>query len=275
MAMVTKRIACFLTCGYTEAGAMQAFLKKINDNYEYRQYLPNKTIRKKGDPKTISPKISGLTGSALLEKIYTIIKNHAVEIAQCSGILIEDDLDGNFHDMTASDIELYTNSIKEKIFSIIGNHIPIFILYASPEIESWFIADWDNGFGYIYNSSGCVTDIDTPAKKFFSHHLKQYINIYILKEYSNDIENYGYFNQIYYKLSDQIIKAIQTDVKEYISVIPNTNKIYSEQILSSKDLYYSKKLHGDRMLRNLEPSIIANKCRHFFFPIYNMLSNFN
>lgn len=274
--MVTKRIACFLTCGYTEAGAMQAFLKKINDNYEYRQFLPNKTIKKKGEQKTISPKISGLTGSALLKKVYTIIKNHIVEIAQCSGILIEDDLDGKFHDMTTSDIELYTNSIKEKIYSIIGNPIPIFILYASPEIESWFIADWDNGFGYIYNSSGCVTtDIDTPAKNFFSHHLKQYINMYILKEYSNDIENYGYFNQIYYKLSDQIIEAIQTDVKEYISSLPNTNKLYSEQISSSRDLYYSKKLHGDRMLRNLKPSIIANKCKHFFFPVYNELSNFN
>ena len=79
--MVTKRIACFLTCGYTEAGAMQAFLRKINNNYEYKQYLPNKTIKKKGDSKTISPKISGLTGSALLEKIYTIIQNHSIEIA--------------------------------------------------------------------------------------------------------------------------------------------------------------------------------------------------
>lgn len=247
MAMVTKRIACFLTCGYTEAGAMQAFLKKINDNYEYRQYLPNKTIKKKGDSKTISPKISGLSGSALLEKVYTIIKNHTVEIAQCSGILIEDDLDGKFHDMATSNIESYINSIKENIYSIIGNPIPIFILYASPEIESWFIADWDNGFGYIYNSSGCVTDI----------------------------ENYGFFNQIYYKLSDQIIEAIQSDVKAYISALPNTNKLYSEQISSSRDLYYSKKLHGDRMLRNLDPSIIANKCRHFFFPVYNLLSNFN
>ena len=273
--MVTKRIACFLTCGYTEAGAMQAFLKKINSNYEYKQYLPNKTIKKKGDSKTISSKISGLTGMALLEKVYTIIKNHAVEITQCSGILIEDDLDGKFHNMTKSEIELYIHSIKEKIYSIIENHIPIFILYASPQIERGFIPDWDNGFGYLYNSDGCVTDIDIPAKKFFSHHLKQYINLYILKEYSNDIENYGYFNQIYYKLSDQIIEAIQTNVKEYISALPNTSELYAEQISSSRELYYSKKLHGDRMLRNLEPSILSKKCRHFFFPVYNMLSNFN
>lgn len=99
--------------------------------------------------------------------------------------------------------------------------------------------------------------------------------MYILKEYSNDIENYGYFNQVYHKLSDQIKDAIQTDVKEYISALPNVNKLYSEQISSSGDLYYSKKLHGDRMLRNLEPSIIATRCRHFFFPVYNKLSDFH
>ncbi len=254
---------------------MQAFLKKINDNYEYKQYLPNKTIKKKGDSKTISSNTNGLTGSALLEKVYTIIKNHTDEIAQCSGILIEDDLDGKFHDMTTSKIESYTNSIKNNIYSIVKIHIPIFILYASPEIESWFIADWNNGFGYIYNSSSYVTDIDTPAKAFFTHHLRQYIKKYILKEYSNDIENYGYFNQIYYKLSDQIINAIQTDVKEYISALPNTNKSYSDQISSSRDLYYSKKLHGDRMLRNLEPPIIANQCRHYFFSVYDKLSHFH
>ena len=45
---MVNRIACFLTCGYTEAGAMQSFLRKINDNYEFRQFLPNKTIKKKG-----------------------------------------------------------------------------------------------------------------------------------------------------------------------------------------------------------------------------------
>lgn len=274
MAMVKKRIACFLTCGYTEAGAMQAFLKKINDNYEYKQYLPNKTIKKKGDSKTISSSISGLTGSALLEKIYKIIEHHTDEILQCSAILIEDDLDGKFHNMTRPATEAYVHSIKDKIYSVTESRIPVFILYASPEIESWFIADWDNGFGYIYSSGDYVTDLDSPARSFFSHHLKQYINGYILKEYLDDIENYGYFNQTYYKLSDQIIEAIQTDAKKYISQLPGTNQLYSMQISSSRDLYYSKRLHGDRMLRNLEPSIVAGKCRHYFFPVFYALGNF-
>ena len=71
--MVNDRIACFLTCGYTEAGAMQFFLRKINDKFEYKQYLPNKTIKKKGDSMTIKRDISGLTGDALLENVYTIL----------------------------------------------------------------------------------------------------------------------------------------------------------------------------------------------------------
>lgn len=56
---MVDRIACFLTCGYTEAGAMQFFLKKMNDKYEYKQYLPNKTIKKKGDAmlRNIQPEI--------------------------------------------------------------------------------------------------------------------------------------------------------------------------------------------------------------------------
>ena len=65
---MVEKIACFLTCGYTEAGVMQSFLRKIDGNYEYKQYLPNKTIKKKGDPKTINPELSGLTGKKLLEK---------------------------------------------------------------------------------------------------------------------------------------------------------------------------------------------------------------
>ena len=74
--MVNNRIACFLTCGYTEAGAMQFFLRKVNDEFEYKQYLPNKTIKKKGFPKSIDKEISGLTGENLLKKVYEILDKY-------------------------------------------------------------------------------------------------------------------------------------------------------------------------------------------------------
>lgn len=270
---MVDKIACFLTCGYTEAGAMQFFLKKINDKYEYKQYLPNKTRKKKGDVKIMNPKISGLTGDALLEKIYDIIQKHRDEIGRCKAVLIEDDLDGRFHDYKDEQIEEYKSRIVHKIQEKLQKEIPVFILYASPEAESWFLADWKNGFEYLYCSSGVVTDVEHNAKLFFSHQLKHYIDDCVLKEYSENIEAYGWFGDQYIKLSDQIIHAVQTGAKEYISELPGGNRLFVRQIMDSRDLYYSKKLHGDRMLRNIQPDAVAAKCRKYFGNTYREISH--
>ena len=202
---MVDRIACFLTCGYTEAGAMQFFLKKMNSKFEYKQYLPNKTIKKKGDPKSINSKISGLTGDALLEKIYSILEKNRDEIGKCKAVLIEDDLDGKFHGYSDERIEV------------------------------------------------------------------QYIENNVLKEYTENIEEYGWFLGKYIKLSDCIINAVQTEIKEYIQEMPNANKVYVNQIVASRDLYYSKKLHGDRMMRNIQPDTVAAKCRKYFGSTYNAI----
>lgn len=266
---MVERIACFLTCGYTEAGAMQFFLRKLNDKYEYKQYLPNKTIKKKGDSKSISSQISGLTGDALLEKIYNILEKNREEISTCSAVLIEDDLDGKFHDYDDKQIEEYKNQIIKEVRFRLKRDMPVFILYASPEVESWFLADWKNGFEYLYCDSGVVTDVGHSARQYFSYHLKQYLEHYILGQYSDNIEEFGWFQGNYVKLSDRIINAVQTEVKEYICKMKDRNVSFARQIEESRDLYYSKKLHGDRMLRNIQPETVALKCRKYFRNTYN------
>lgn len=270
---MVERIACFLTCGYTEAGAMQFFLKRINNRYEYKQYLPNKTIKRKGDAKNISSAISGLTGDALLEKVYSILEKYRVDISKCKAVLIEDDLDGKFHEYSAEQIEDYINQIINKVHEKLQKDIPVFILYASPEVESWFVADWKDGFEYLYCRSGVVKDMEYGARLFFSHHLKQYMNSNVLKEYADDIEEYGWFSEGYVKLSDQIIDAVQTGIKDYIEEMKNVNIVHVKQIVESRDLYYSKKLHGDRMLRNIKPDVVARKCQKYFGNTYNQMVN--
>lgn len=266
---MVERIACFLTCGYTEAGAMQYFLRKINDRYEYKQYLPNKTIKKKGDPKSISPNISGLTGDKLLEKGYHILEKNREEISACKAVLIEDDLDGKFYGYDDGQIEEYRNQIVTKVCSKLQKNIPVFILYASPEVESWFLADWKNGFEYLYCDSGVVTDVERGARQYFSYHLKQYINRHILRQYSENIEEFGWFQEKYVKLSDLVIDAVQTGAKAYIRELKDGNVSFVRQIAESRDLCYSKKLHGDRMLRNIQPENVAMKCRKYFRNTYN------
>lgn len=270
MAMV-ERIACFLTCGYTEAGVMQAFLKRINSKYEYKQYLPNKTIKKKGQPKKINDEISGLSGEALLKKIYEILEKNRDDISKCKAILIEDDLDGRFYGKNEDEIEEYKQSIIAKVHGKLKKELPVYFLFASPEIESWFIADWKNGFEFLYTESGIVKDLEQNIRLFFVHHLKYFINKNVLGEYCNNIENYGWFDSGYVKLSDQIIDAIQIKVKEYINTLSNINLDYAKRIYESRDLYYSKKIHGYVMLNNIDPQIVAENCKVYFACFYREL----
>ncbi len=271
--MVNNRIACFLTCGYTEAGAMQFFLRKINNQFEYKQYLPNKTIKKKGDPKSIKADISGLTGDTLLEKIYSILDKHKDEINTCKAILIEDDLDGRFHNWSDNKIKLYKETIVNKVREILVNQeMKVFLLFASPEAEAWFVADWGNGFKTLYESD-FINDLEYAERQFFVHQLKQYLDREVLKEYADDVEMYGYFDDEYLKLSDQIIQVIFEDIKKYL-LEHSDNLIYAKKIASSRNLYYSKKLHGDRMMRTIEPKVLKEKCRHFFRTTYLELVEF-
>ena len=271
--MVNNRIACFLTCGYTEAGAMQFFLRKINDKFEYKQYLPNKTIKKKGDPKNINDQISGLTGEALLEKVYNILDKHKEEVNTCKAVLIEDDLDGRFHGQSEEAIRLYKKAIVNRVREILGNKdMKVFLLFASPEAEAWFVADWENGFKLLYESNS-INDLEYSERQFFVHQLKWYLDREVLKEYADDIELYVYFGNDYLKLSDQIIQTILHDVKDYL-LKNSDNQAYAKKIADSRNLYYSKKLHGDRMLRTIMPCVLAERCRHFFRTTYLEIIDF-
>ena len=103
------------------------------------------------------------------------------------------------------------------------------------------------------------------------HHLRQYIRNEILKEYSDNIEDYGWFEGKYIKLSDEIIEAVQTKVKECISNLSTINSIQLKEIIESRDLYYSKNLHGSIMLRQIRPEIVSEKCPRYFGNSYNEL----
>lgn len=271
--MVNNRIACFLTCGYTEAGAMQFFLRRMNDKFEYKQYLPNKTVKKKGDPKIIKEEISGLTGEKLLKKTYEILGKYKAEFNQCSAILIEDDLDGRFHDQSEQEIQEYKANIVKQVRSILENeNMKVFLLFASPEAEAWFVADWEHGFKLLYEGD-LVNDLTLSERQFFVHQLKQYIDREVLKEYADDIEQYGFRDGVYYKLSDQLINIISSDLKEYL-IDHKENPAYAKKIFESRHLYYSKKLHGDRMMKSILPEILEEQCRHFFRYTYHELVDF-
>ena len=97
-----KKVACFFTGGYTESGAMQEFLKKVNANLSFKQFCPNKPKRRwvpglsLNDQPKIESDLSGLTGASLIRYVNEYIDDHSDELQEYDAVLIEDDLDDRF-----------------------------------------------------------------------------------------------------------------------------------------------------------------------------------
>lgn len=258
---VVKEIGCFITGSWTEAGAMTLFLKRINNNYEYVQCFPNKPKFKRG----LTGDTNGFTGDKLIEEMLRRIQLYKEQYANYSAFIVEDDLDCRFFNKSDQQISNYKSQIQTKVNSIMGREVPIIFLYASPEIEAWFLSDWSNTFSKIYRND------------FFINRLRAYIDSKVIKEYwEKGIENYGIINGQYVKLSDQIIDAIKMGVREEIQKEfegKQMSKKVLQALYDSKELYYSKRDHGDQMLRYLSPENLLIKCNCFFSPTYREIKN--
>ena len=268
---------------------MQEFLKRVNPNVNFKQFCPNKSKRRwtPGLPLNAQPKIennlNGLTGPALIKYINDYIDNHLDELQEFDAILIEDDLDNRFfieqipgnpktkQIYKTDEFLLHCQQVAETIRAKLkkGIEFPVIQLYASPEIEAWFWEDWAHSFGCIYGPqyTGILT---SNENQFFENRFRTYSKDYIIKQYINNIEYYGFFDGIYYKLSDEFISALEGKFKESLN---NINNHLSKSIAGNKNLRYSKSTHGDLMLRNLSPEILKIHCPIFFAPAIVQLEN--
>jgi hypothetical protein len=259
---LVRRIGCFITDGWTEAGAMGVFLKKINSNFEYIQCFPSKPKYKKG----LEGKLTGLSGDALIEEVYRRVELYKNEYMDYSAIIIEDDLDCRFHNQSHNEIDAYKNKVRQTIWVKLGKEVPVIFLYASPEIEAWFICDWDNSFAQVYKD------------QFFCHQLKKYLDEKVINEYwQKGIENFGMIEGKYTKLSDLIVNAVTIGVRDEIRTLHSNGKIPKDfkSIIDDRSLFYSKKIQGDEMLRSIKPDNFVEQCSTFFKPAFIFLKNFN
>lgn len=267
--MKRKRVACFFTAGYTELNAMKSFIKKINPDVDYIQLCPTgvrksaKAIRNR-KLTSINDDINGLTGTRLVNYVLDFIKKGRFHEEQYDAVLIEDDKDSRFLKIMAdgsSGIDIaswntFKKDLKEKINAEFDIQIPVIILFAAPEVEAWFISDWENGFGNLYRDKFGAGD-----NNFFSTLFRKFVNDQILTElYLTKIEAYGYFACKYVKLSEKIQQAL-----------------CNQSFLQDKDkqelIVYSKRLEGASMLFRIEPDNVLRCCNHFFRDGYLALKN--
>ena len=275
--MVKPKIACYITGGWTECGSMTRFLGKVNCNIDYRQRFPERTIGKKGKSRR-TLKIQGETGDALLKIAYEDMRKHSEELRSFAAILLEDDLDNQFftEDKSSRDYEALEKrklEITDEIRKILNkNDMPVFFLYAIPEIEAWFIADWENTFGEEYKVHLKHMNL------YFSTTFRKYVLNNVLTDAHSveDVENYGYFGGEYKKISDELIGAFQQYSLEKDEM--KNNRMYNgiiNQLIKNNKLQYSKREEGVNMLNRLLPEKVASVCQHYFSKTYMELKNFN
>ncbi len=268
--MVMKNIACFITGGWTEAGEMQFFLEKIRSDCNFYQCFPHKPkVRRNAMGQLYKEEMQGETGEILFEKVLGILKDHPEYNYKYDAILIEDDLDMRFKDKTDVYIQEHYSKMTRDIVEAFGREVPVIILYASPEIESWFLTDWDNCFKGVYSSKTNVPDLSLNERLHFINRLAVAINNII--DTTTNIELFGYDQPEYIKLSDLLLKLFEPDNIRNTVMKDSSNNTFRQRICNSRYLYYSKKTHGSMMLRKADPEIIQKKCDKFFRKGYDEL----
>ena len=273
------RAACYITGGDSECGDMVAFFRRINRGIEYFQRCPNKPKYRKRSERIYAPagnavqqNLRGLTGSDLISYAVEDIRTHYAEQSRpydFDMIVIEDDADFRFgNDNPQSKLRQYEATIRSALVQVpnTNSYIPIHFIFASPELEIWFLADWEHSFQECY-----CKKFGYETGRFYTTRLYSYIRQNLLHGF-RAIESWHRLNpdKSNKKLSEEIEACIQ-QVAVDICNDTTTKEKFRMALQASRQLRYSKKVDGATMLSRIDPSIVAQHCRRFFAPAYECL----
>lgn len=279
------RAACYITGGYSECGDMTAFISKMNPDLKLDQRCPIRPKYSKNRQKRTDSlrEFQGMTGSNLISYVCKDIRDHFYNINANYNydiIIIEDDLDFRFHEFSNEEIEKYYKQRQKDIENELSNlRVPaspqIYFLFASPELETWFLSDWDHSFKKYYSAK-----IKGELGAFFSNRLQSYLNNHVLGLFRDRPEEYFVFSGDYdqkgkaksKKLSEEIQAAFDDVILSICndSTVQDSFKSFFLECRTGR-IHYSKKVHGAEMLSEIIPEIVASKCLRFFAPTYEKI----
>ncbi|MBN2983197.1 MULTISPECIES: hypothetical protein [Cohnella] len=266
-------IHCFFSDGYSERGGMYPFLKKWNDRIDWIQVFPSHVKEKPGPkPGTIEkPKPTGSTGKDFISRVkkYLVLPSTLKAIRDGDYILLVDDADCRFS--AYSEVLDKQASLESEFKALTRKDIRLRLLLASPELEAWFYADWKNSISLLvrqqyrerfgWEDSRWVRVLAMVQRRFRK----------ILKEhgYSTDTPEWSAmpYNTVTgtctYKFSSFIGMAL-----DQTSILIHNRKI----VLEPPRLEYKKDRDGSVLLKNIDPARVSQKCKVFFAPVYEELS---
>lgn len=252
--MALVKIGFFCSGGHTELGArssvydprplaaVDAVVRKIDPRLEWVRLFPARTKPgpKLGRVSLRDDSDGGVTGSALTTTMFARLRTHHGDrsIREVAAIVLIDDADCRFATLEA--LAAWEAALERQVRELTSRPALLFIaLLASPEVEAWLIADWNEGFGQQY----------APIQPRLAAALAR--PEHLGPRPWTQIERFGHPYDAARaacsrKLSEELQQVLRT-----LLVTPST---------------YSKREQGPDMLRRIRPHVVADVCRLIFAP---------
>ena len=212
------------------------FLLKVRSDIQWIVRSPNRPKPPKNAyvDEASFPMLTGRTGDDLEQFMLEEINAHPYILTECAAVLLEDDLD--FRDAgenQAGFLQAQQARLDNKIIC----------MYAAPEIETWFVEDWENSFGNvrIFSNQQIATRLRSAVNR-------------MKEECGGNLENYAQYHSD--KFSDWIIEKIEQIALDYDIIAP---------------ISYSKRLHGSKFLAEIDPEKVVQNCRVYFAKAYHKI----
>lgn len=252
-------VGYFCSGGHTELGAtsnspapyepaaIDAFLRKIDPRITWIRQFP---ARRKPGPKLGRVSFrdqadGGVTGASLRTEMLTRLRDFARSASRLDAVVLIDDADCRF--CVPGTLATWESDLTTEVRRATGRtDLPFIALLASPEIEAWMLADWQERFG------------GERAWRSHAHALARRMSqpdILGPRPWEG-LEDFGCpydpeRGACTRKLSDLVEQVLRA-------------------LLVSASVY-SKRTHGPDMLRRLRPEVIAQTCRRVFAPALRRL----
>lgn len=253
----------FHSVGHTELNGLAAFLGKIAPGIEWVRCFPAKNTlsprpvrsdAQSSDAKRTRSAHDGMTGPRLVaEMLSQLAKYRRGTACNLDFVLLIDDGDCRFADQADQDLALknWLAELTQKVKAVTEQpDLVFFALLAWPEVETWLVADWENGFGKQYPA--IRESLHTHIKSCVLHPLTWYQ----IEEFGGRLVN----GSCQCKFSARLQAAFFD--KTGCSCTPKLVDVIAHQS-SGSSLHYSKQVHGGSMLSRIKPEVVARGCPRF------------
>lgn len=143
------RIGYFHCGGDTETGGLERLLRRINPRVAWERCFPavDKPAGKLGRQRPEARETA--TGTDLRAEMVRRLRRRPTGAA-LDAVLLVDDADCRFHGRERRGYDDWLSGLTRDVREAMAQpDLPVYALFASPEVESWFYADWEHSFGTL------------------------------------------------------------------------------------------------------------------------------